>query len=152
MLETLGYNLRGDSLAEFAMDEVYPYLREKAMNRFATKGEDIGTWPELRPSTVERRIAYGYGGPEPINKRTGLLEEYISYAQPNMLVGEGEITLIYPGDLPEDPVDEKKYRTAQRGENYPTFTPPRPIIGVSGEDYAWIRERLEVHIMRGIRD
>lgn len=148
LLAGMEHDLDGEALSEFAVTEVYPYLRERAMNRFASKGDDaVGRWPELRQSTQERRIHAGYGGSDPINIRTHGLERYIQEAQPDVFVSGGAVVMVYPGDLPDDQELERKYKTAQQGRDDRSRTPPRPIIAVSTEDYVWVRERLHEHIM-----
>lgn len=149
LLEGMENDLEESALGEFAITEFYPWLRERALNRFPTHGDDAtGPWPELRQSTQERRIRMGYGGSDPINIRTGALEDYISGATPDLILTGGAVVMVYPGDLPEDSVTERKYTTAQQGRRDRSRTPPRPVIGVSTLDYAVLREKLFDYIMR----
>lgn len=150
LLDGMERDLSNESLAVLAETEVFPYLREKALNRFPLHGDEAtGNWPSLRESTVERRINAGFGGSDPINIRTGELEKYIEEASPNIYITGGAVVLDYPGELPADEETSRKYTTAQQGRRDRSRTPPRPIIGVSTEDFVVIREMLFDHIMSG---
>lgn len=157
-LEQMQRLLGGPALAEFMSKEIFPYLRERALARFAGNGDEVtGRWPALKPVTQTIREYYGYGGSGPINQRTGKLMEYVEQATPRMVIGADSVILQYPGDLPTSRALDAKYRTAQRGRGFTGSvsskprTPPRPVIAFSATDYIVIQERLETFIStRGI--
>lgn len=148
-LHRMQHALTGEEVAEWLSHEVFPFFREKALNRFETGGDEAtGKWPSLRESTQHRRQYYGYGASGPMNQRTGGLHEYIEGATPQVLIQAEGAVMQYPGTLPGDQATSEKFTTAQRG-NTKTRTPPRPVVAVSPEDWAYVRTRLESHIMRG---
>jgi hypothetical protein len=127
--------------------EVYPYLRQRALARFSTGGDDAsGNWPALHEATQNWRMSEGYGPSGPINVRTGDLERYISGVNPALLITPDSVTMIYPGNLPDDPILDRKYRTAQLGYKKKPVTAARPVIAMSSADWTFIYTTLERHI------
>lgn len=148
-LHRMEHALSGEEVAEWLSQEVFPYFREKALGRFVTNGDDAtGRWPALRESSQRRRGYYGYAPPGPINQRTGGLHEYIEDATPQVLIQAEGAVMQYPGNMPDDQATIEKFTTAQRGATK-THTPPRPVVAVAPEDWAFVRSRLEAHVMRG---
>lgn len=152
LLQSLNTAIGGAALADFMSKEVYPYLRERALGRFETEGDDAsGHWPALKEATQNFRAFYGYGPTGPINVRTGALEDYIAGASPALVISPDSVTMIYPGNLPDDAILNRKYRTAQLGHKGKPTTPARPVIAMNSADWAFIYTALEKHIMtRGI--
>lgn len=152
LLQSLNTVIGGAALADFMAKEVYPYLRERALSRFGTGGDDAsGKWPPLHEATQNFRAYEGYGATGPINVRTGELENYIRGVSPALVVSPDSVTMIYPGNLPDDPILSRKYRTAQAGSNQKPRTAPRPVIAMNSADWTFIYTALERHIMtRGL--
>jgi hypothetical protein len=144
LLEAMLDTMSGPKLSEFLGTDIYPYLRQHALDQFDDNGD--GEWAPLQTTTLRVKRFYGHGG-EPTNKRFGKLYEYIEGAAPLVYVtDEGAAVLQYPGDMPDDKVTAKKYRAAQQGQTKPK-TPARPIVKSNAEDLLFVQTRLEQFIM-----
>lgn len=138
----------GPALADFMALKVYPYLHDRAVDRFTLEGDDAsGKWPALHEATQNFREYVGHDREHPINRRTGELEDYIRDVNPAIVISPDSVTMIYPGDLPNGGVLEKKYRRAQLGSNQKPYTAARPVIAMNQADYTFIYGALEHHIM-----
>lgn len=163
MLERVNTALSSEALVEFMTLQVAPFLGERARERFKNEGDDaVGKWAPLSYATQRIRAAgaqqgfWQVGPSHPINRRTGELEDYIAsgngYTVP---VAAGDVTMTYP-----DPTDhgfnmstelKEKVSTAQKGKTYPS-TVPRPVLGLSERDMAYVLERLATHVVgSGVR-
>jgi len=132
------------TLQEFLRVGPTKTLQARAQARFDAEGDQAsGKWAPLRFSTVAIRDRAGFPGANPINKRTGELESFMtSSTGVTMSDGDGAI-LVWPsspgGELFE------KLNTAQRGKpkqaNFGA-TVPRPVVAVDETDAALILEDL----------
>lgn len=145
----LQHRLSSDGLEEFLEDVAHPYLQDRASARFAAEGDDaVGQWLPLDATTVQIRLALGYGGAHPINVRTRDLLTYIITAAPQTgRVAEGmELTFPSSGG---DPLIQEKIRTAQMGKSVPS-TPPRPVVALSEKDSSDLTMLLSDYITEGL--
>lgn len=150
MLQRMNTTVSGPALADFMAMEVYPYFRERAQARFAEQGDDAsGKWPALHEATQRFRMHAGHGATEPINRRTGQLEKYILGASPALVITADSVTMVYPGNLPDDRVLSRKYKVAQTGSNTKPYTAPRPVIAMNSTDWAFVYAALDRYIMTG---
>lgn len=144
LLEAMLDTVSGPKLSEFLGTDIYPYLRQGALDNFDDNGN--GEWAPLADSTLRVKRFYGHSG-EPTNKRFGKLYEYIEGTPPLVYVtDEGSAVLQYPGDMPDDKVTSTKYRTAQQGKAKPK-TPARPVVKATPDDLVYVQTRLEQFIM-----
>lgn len=128
----------------FFEEKVEPYLRGRAVERFAGQGDSAvgGSWKPLLPATQSIRESLGYGATSPINKRTGTLESFITESNGLAveLAGEGS-QFTYPGADPTDSELIDKLMTAQEGRAYPA-TVARPVLGLDETDLAYVTSAL----------
>lgn len=128
----------------FFEEKLEPYLRGRAVERFAGQGDSAvgGRWKPLLPATQSIRESLGYGATSPINKRTGTLESYITESNGLSLelAGEGS-QFTYPGADPTDAELIDKVATAQKGRNFPP-TVARPVLGLDEIDLAYVTAAL----------
>ncbi|SRR6266540_3903787 len=145
MLNTIDSALSPVGLAAFLYGNVGTYVKKRASDRFMEQGDDVtGTWAPLAEATQEIRERAGYGATEPINKRTGQLEEYITQGQMWVTTGPGYGMLQYPKNTPDQALREKM-STAQRGRESPK-TVARPVLGLNEQDLAVVLTMLAFHI------
>lgn len=145
----LRHRLSDAGLEEFLEDVAHPYLQDRAAARFAAEGDDaVGQWLPLDATTVQIRLALGYGGAHPINVRTrDMLTYMLTSAAETSRVAEGmELTFPHSGG---DPMIQEKIRTAQMGKAIPS-TPPRPVVALSEKDGADLTMLLSDYITEGL--
>lgn len=145
----LNHRLSESGLEEFLEDIADPYLKDRASARFAAEGDDaVGRWLPLDATTVQIRLALGYGGAHPINQRTRDLMTYILTSGPETgRVAEGmELTFPAKGG---DALIQEKIRTAQSGKAIPS-TPPRPVVALSEKDGRDLTMLLSDYITDGL--
>lgn len=146
MLKHLDSALSVQGLAAFFKVGVEPWLRERAENRFAVEGDDAsGKWAPLQQSTVDIRESSGFGGPGPINRRTGELEAYITGADMGIVSVPGLATLTYPKEPPKSKGLQQKVATAQVGRMSPS-TVRRPVLALGEKDLGTILTQLAFHV------
>jgi hypothetical protein len=153
MLDHVDYMTSPLQMSAWLVEEVGPWIRERAEHRFQSEGDDMsGPWAALAPMTQLIRATHpdwGVGPDHPINRRTGELEDYIVNSGWRTVVeGMGVVSLMYPGEKPTGEL-LKKVRTAQKGKpasGSQSATPPRPVLGLTESDFAWIVESLAYRI------
>ena len=146
MLQTIDSALSPVGLAQFLHGVVGPWVKQRAADRFKTEGDDaVGKWAPLQETTVKIREAAGFGGPHPINKRTGELEAYITGGQVGVQVAPGLGVMTFPQDPPKTIALKTKVETAQRGRSNPS-TGPRPVLGLGERDLAQVMTMLAFHV------
>lgn len=122
-------------IALFMTNRARPFLRRRAMERFATEGDDAsGKWKPLRPSTIIDRQMKGYGGAHPINVRTGLMKRTILDARGQVAMDPVGTTLLWPGVKPSGQ-QHFRFWQAQHG-NERTGAPARPVVAANLTDMA----------------
>jgi len=148
MLLHLDSSLSPVGMYAFMHGAVQPWLVERAEQRFAGEGDDaVGKWAPLMQSTIMYRESAGFGGPRPINKRTGELEAYITGGGADVTSLNGASVLTFP-----DPKTKmsyglnKKVETAQVGRSKNPSTVKRPVLGLGEKDLAAIMTRLAFHV------
>lgn len=142
-----------EGLYYFLAGEVAPWIKSRAEKRFASEGDDVsGKWEELAPSTQDRRMNgdWPVGPAHPINVRTGELRDYIVGSDPLIVASEVVSTLTYPGNEPRTRSLTEKMTTAQVGRTTPR-TSPRPVIGISETDLAYVMGALATHIRGAVQ-
>jgi hypothetical protein len=128
---------------DFLQDHVHDRLVERARQRFADEGDEVvGAWPALADATVAIRQSKGFGGPHPINVRTGEMKRHILDSRPSIVPLPDGAVMTTPGGEPGGDLG-KKLQTAQSGDNR---TPARPVIGVGVRDLEEILLQLAVHM------
>lgn len=146
MLAHLDSSLSPVGLGAFLFGSVGPWVKRRAADRFANEGDDVsGKWLPLQQSTIEIREKAGFPGRNPINKRTGELEAYITQGQIGVTAGPGVGVLRYPDNAPRTRAIREKVKTAQKGRAMPA-TRPRPILGLNERDLAQVIEMLAFHV------
>lgn len=145
MIDHLDQKLGPQGLTSFLAMSVFPYLLNRAQQRFQNEGDDaVGKWAPLAPATEVIRQTMGYGGAHPINVRTGELERYITQGSVTSSVrasGLGAF-LQHPASPPTGKL-KSKLKTAQQGD--PSFgrgVPPRPVLGMNETDLGYIMTAL----------
>jgi len=125
-------------------EEVLPFIKERAADRFQNEGDDVsGKWAPLSQVTVEIRQSQGFGA-GPINSRSGDMERYITGSAGRI---SGRV-MTYPDySIPSgsDGYLKDKIETAQSGRRNPS-TVPRPVLGLGEEDLAWITTSFATYI------
>lgn len=145
MLDHLEDVLGPLGLSLFLSGVVSTHIRKRAEDRFASEGDDaVGRWAPLAEATGRFRESYGYSPYNPINRRTGELEEYITGSASNVTTAPGFGELTFPGE-PASGWLEEKVRTAQEGKEQPN-TPARPILGLSVLDLEYVLGELALFI------
>lgn len=151
VLNSVWFALSGPNLEHWLDTKAHPHFAEEIDMRFAVEGDrKSGSWQPLEESTVRIREQQGFG-PDPINVRTGQLEDFVSNEYETR-VGDGWAIMDLPGESP-NPVTAAKLETAQRGrapgENPITAsgTPARPVLAVDETDMMALLEGLSVHII-----
>jgi hypothetical protein len=146
MLDHLDNKLGPQGLTAFLSMTVFPYLMDRAKQRFQDEGDDVvGKWAPLAPATEVIRQSMGYGGAHPINVRTGELERYITQGSPSASVQASPLGafLQHPASAPSGKL-KSKVKTAQQGD--PKFgrngTPPRPVLGMNEVDLGYVMTAL----------
>lgn len=138
-------------MAAFMATSVGPWLRSRAQDRFFEEGDSAsGKWAPLAQATAEIRGRLGVGDTNPINRRTGALEQYIT--QSNWIINATPlgVTLQYPSNPPSDQATQEKIRTAQEGRvNPPTVA--RPVLGMDEADLAYVLTSLAFLIEAGAK-
>lgn len=136
LVDRLSLLLGPAGMSAFLGGPVLTYVRQRARNRFANEGDDVsGPWMALAPTTVYVRLALGFPGRHPINRRTGELERWVTGSAPAITVSPVLAGLTYPGNPPTGSLREK-VTTAQTGRRSKgTGTSARPVLGLSGTDY-----------------
>lgn len=142
-------------MTDFFNNDVTPYLRERAKQRFEGEGDDaVGQWAPLKETTRWIR-ANGRNRGEwpdispahPINVRTHDMETYITQGRGDVLVTGASASLFYPQRrTPTRKGLDRKVRRAQTGGGN---TVPRPVLGVSLTDLNFIVTKLAFFIQRG---
>lgn len=136
-------------LAHFLGTMVEPYLQTRAINRFASEGDDVsGRWAPLAPFTENIRRSQGYGAAHPINRRTGKLENYITNTPGTITTGGDVSRLKFPGATPTGELRDK-VRVAQVGDpgtKGSPMTPARPVLGMNATDLEAILVGLAMHM------
>jgi hypothetical protein len=147
LLGKLDTALNPVAIAAFLGATVDPHIRRRARDRFQAEGDDaVGKWLPLTPATQQIRAQMGYGASHPINVRSGQLQDYIVDAPNQIQVSPIGATLIMPGPAPTGQLADK-VRTAQRGSP-DGRTPPRPVIGMSEQDLAFVLTALGGYIQK----
>lgn len=148
-LFALQHRLSDGGLEEFLEDVADPYLKDRASARFAAEGDDaVGRWLPLDATTVQIRLALGYGGAHPINQRTRDLMTYILTSGPETGKTQDGMELTFPAGG-ADPLTSEKIRTAQAGKAIPS-TPPRPVVALSEKDGRDLTMLLSDYITDGL--
>ena len=148
-LLALYHRLSDQGLEEYLEDIAHPYLQDRAAARFAAEGDDaVGKWLPLDATTVQIRLALGYGGAHPINVRTRDLLTYMitAGAETGKIADGMELTFPASGG---DPLIQEKIRTAQTGKAIPS-TPPRPVVALSEKDGTDLTMLLSDYITDGL--
>lgn len=148
VIAALNVTLSDESLEQFLVQRVQPYLKERAEARFRRQGDDrSGRWAPLKPSTKRKRKAEGFPPSRPINIRTGELHDFIMGSAAGHGSGGGQAYLSMPGR--GTPGQEIKALIAQRG-NRRTGQPARPVLAINQVDARQINRRLGWWIELGV--
>jgi hypothetical protein len=141
LLNSVEHALTPPQLERFLSDEVKPYLRERAEQRFDRHGDDAvgGRWLPLSPKTIELH------GPHDPNVLTGDLHDFITAGTVRTGQQPMGASLELPG--PGTSLNEKKVKVAQMGLNPNPISnfraiPARPVLGVNERDTRRILERF----------
>lgn len=149
MLNRIDSSLSPVGLAAFLHGSVGPWVKQRATDRFKLEGDDVtGQWAPLQQTTVEIREKSGFPGPNPINKRTGELEAYITEGQVGVVASPGLGVLTYPDNPPRTKAIREKVKTAQRGRPQPS-TVARPILGLNERDLSEVMVMLALFVQSG---
>lgn len=150
MIDHLDQKLGPQGLTAFLSMTVYPYLLNRAKERFQDEGDDaVGKWAPLAPATEVIRQSMGFGGAHPINVRTGELERYITQGSVSSSVqasGLGAF-LQHPANPPSGKKLKSKLKTAQQGD--PAFgrgVPARPVLGMNETDLGFIMAAMAFYV------
>lgn len=155
MLHHLDTCFSVQGMTEFLGMNVAPWLRERARNRFDAGGDDAsGPWAPLRPATVEIREGGinrgewpGISPTHPINKRTGLMEDYITRATGDIVASGSAVALQFPkSTISVKGGMDKKIKRAQVGDSRTT---KRPVLAVGEPDLVTVLQELAYFIQRG---
>lgn len=142
-LGLLEESLSGVSLSRYLRSGGVEALQERVRARFAGEGDAAsGDWADLRAATVRRRIAAGYPGSNPINVRTGAMQQWLAGDRGAHLSGPSTAEAVWPGpggDL------EGRYATAQIGSSNPR-TVPRPVVAANLIDLRLLLSGIAEHI------
>lgn len=142
-------------MTAFLGGDVAPWLRARASNRFSQGGDDAsGPWAPLRPATVEIRAGGisrgewpGISPTHPINKRTGLMEDYITKGAGEIVSSIGGTALYFPKrTIGVKQGMDKKIKRAQVGDSR---TKSRPVLAVGEPDLVTVVQSLAYFIQRG---
>lgn len=149
MINHLDQKIGPQGLTAFLAMTVFPYLIQRAKERFQDEGDDVvGKWTPLAPATEVIRQQMGYGGSHPINRRTGELERYITQGSVTASVQASPLGafLQHPASPPSGKL-KSKVKTAQQGD--PSFgrgVPPRPVLGMNEVDLGYIMTALAFYV------
>lgn len=146
--DLLEARLNDTALAGYLKSTMEPFIQQRAKSRFANEGDDAsGPWLPLASATENIRASLGYGPDHPINKRTGLLEQYITSTAGNVQPTAGGIEMVYPGTAATGELYQK-VSTAQSGKPAPK-TDPRAVLAVNQTDMAFFQTSLATFIQNG---
>ena len=149
MLLHLDSKLTSTGMTSFLAATVFPYLLQRAKERFQNEGDDVvGKWVPLAPETEIIRQSQGFGGAHPINVRTGELERYITQGsvQASVQASPMGAFLQHPAASPSGDL-KSKVKTAQQGD--PKFgrgVPARPVLGMNENDLGFIMTALAFYV------
>lgn len=139
------------AMTEFMFQEVGPWLRQRARNRFQNEGDEaVGKWAPLAPATQKIREhgrEKGYwpdiSAEHPINVRSHDMERHITQGIGSMDFLEGASTYHFPDKNVPAKIAEKM-TTAQKGSGR---TKARPVLGMSGVDTTKIMADLSRYVI-----
>lgn len=149
-LERLVLLLSPQGMSAFLGVEIGPYLSERAKQRFQNEGDDVvGEWAPLQEATVNIRQGLNLPGEHPINRRHGILENWVVrggwHAYPAGFGG----ALRYPANDPSGTTREKVV-TAQQGSISPS-TVARPVLGVNENDMIFVLTALAFSVQEAFK-
>lgn len=148
MLAYLEVKLSNQGMMSWLAGAVYPFIRERAQQRFDSEGDEVsGKWAPLEESTNRWREFMGVSPAHPINVRTGEMENYITQSLAAVMPQAGGVMMKYPGKPPSSRLGEK-VKTAQMGKTKP-LTVPRPILGLGMKDLNFTLGSLALYIQSG---
>lgn len=138
---------------DFLGGPVSAYFEDQIVDTFASLGGGGvpgGSWEPLEESTLRIRHALGYWDDYAINERSGKLLYFLIHSRSYNYEAMGASMEI---GKTSDPVLLKKMTVAQEGYTQGSgdmmpgaYTPPRPVLGLTGEDTAALHVMLQVHI------
>lgn len=141
------------ALMYFLAGPVSAYFEDQIVDTFASLGgggAPGGSWAPLEESTLKIRHALGYWDDYAINERSGELLDFLIHSREYNHEAMGASMEI---GKTGDPVILKKMTVAQKGYTQGStdmlpgaYTPPRPVLGLTGEDTAALHVMLQVHI------
>lgn len=132
------------AIGEWLGSDVNNFLQQRAKARFSSEGDDAaGRWTSLADTTVAIREALGYGGPSPINIRTGDLFQYVTGSAGQVTESSEGVALDFP-NLNNNTV-QAQLSNAQSG-NKRTGAPARPVIALGEQDLLGIMVSLTGHM------
>lgn len=152
MLNSVHSAVDTEAMTDFLTQDVNEHLVDRILARFQYEGDVAsGDWKPLAESTQQIRRELGYPASGPVNERTTDMETFLLSGTFDMLLDGVGATLIVPGPI-NDPVLEKKIRTAQEGSNDNPLpgtgpTPPRPVLALDDQDVVEIMSLLQVFIV-----
>ena len=133
MLTWLQMKLSNHGMMAFLAGAVYPYIKERAEQRFTSEGDDAsGQWAPLRDATQHWRQSQGFSPQHPINVRTGELYRYITQSTAAIMPTPKGTIMRYPGKQARAHLREK-VKTAQKGKAKPS-TVARPVLVLGVRD------------------
>lgn len=153
-LTALDYATSGRSFMKFLTDDAADFFRDDIESRFYEEGDvKSGFWPPLAETTERIREQLGFGGAEPILRRTDDLFNFLT-GDYQIFGSDSWAEMQVPGD-PPDPLTARKLEVATKGTNVnPRFpgaiTPPRPPLAVSEADLGKLLGLLMIHITEQI--
>jgi hypothetical protein len=149
MIAHLEMKLGPQGLNAFLSMTIFPYLLNRAKERFQNEGDDVvGKWTPLAPATEVIRQSMGLGGAHPINVRTGELERYITQGSATAAVQSypGGSVLQHPASKPQGKL-KNKVQVAQRGDpKFARGVPARPVLGMNESDFGFTMAALAFYV------
>lgn len=141
----LQIRLSAAGLETFMQHTVVPWLQARAVQRFASEGDDaVGKWTPLRRATELFRARQGFPPAHPINIRTHQMRDFIVNADGTISGGPGYASVNWPGGQGRGKKIAEKIRAAQ---GLTAGTVARPVLGLSITDDIFISSQLLVHLM-----
>lgn len=137
---------------------VSKYFEEQTVDHFASLGGGGvpgGAWVPLQESTLKIRHALGYWDDYAINDRSGELLHFLMNSRDYSPEATGA-SMTIPGKGGNASVMKKlmvaqKGYTQRSGDMLPgAYTPPRPVLSLTGADTAALHVMLQVHIANWI--